>query len=348
MWSNSRYRSPVYGQHFLDALDLMAHPEVRLIENVTRGFKFVGSTAQRSTVRPTDAFAHHVPPRIGWDAFTRCDEGEVLILKGQKDPRTGDAEMIDYRETVLTRKRRKEVESINTYLHRAPLIITATHLGNTEDGQLVDPTRRTVRRIFNNESWRQGGRLYGAFWETMPREDRFRFLRIGTAAHPQGERIANVDYGQLFPRLAYLEANLAPPSGDLYDINADGSHREGWKRLVNVLLVSAGTPRNWPEGLPAVFPKGTKLRDAIAAIAQHHAPIAHLFGTGWGFKAMLLESEMLIEVLLRLYAQNVTALPLHDSVLVAASEVGLAEEAMVAAFEHWTGGARAAVKTTFE
>jgi hypothetical protein len=40
----------------------------------------------------------------------------------------------------------------------------------------------------------------------MPREDRFRLIRIG------GERIANVDYGQLFPRLAYVRAQAAQPS----------------------------------------------------------------------------------------------------------------------------------------
>ena len=37
----------------------------------------------------------------------------------------------------------------------------------------------------------------------MRREDRFKFLRICTKAHPEGERIANVDFGQLFPTLAY-------------------------------------------------------------------------------------------------------------------------------------------------
>src|ERR1700693_96346 len=31
MWARGRYSNPVYGQHFLDALDLMARPEVGLI-----------------------------------------------------------------------------------------------------------------------------------------------------------------------------------------------------------------------------------------------------------------------------------------------------------------------------
>jgi hypothetical protein len=346
MWSKSRYRPPVYGQHFLDALDLMAHPKIGLVENVERGFKFAGSTARRSTIRPTAAFAQHIPRNLRWDAFTQAGDHEVLVLKGPKDPTTGEAEVLEYWDTAITRRRRKEVQQINAYLRQAPLIYMGQ--GNaTRDGRPVDPMRRTVRRIFNNGSWQQGGRLYDGFWETMRRQDRFTCLRIATAAYPEGEPIANVDYGQLFLALAYREVNLTPPDGDLYDIAGDGSHREGWKRLCNAVLLSTAPLRNWPRELSSAFPKGTKLQDAIAAIVERHAPIAHLFGTGVGFKLMLLESEMLIEVMLRLYSQKVTALPLHDSVLIAASEVALAEEAMETAFSKWSGGARAKLKTTF-
>jgi hypothetical protein len=52
----------------------------------------------------------------------------------------------------------------------------------------------------------------------MRREDRFRLLRICTAAHPEGEPIANVDFSQLFPRLAYHLIKQEPPDGDLYDL----------------------------------------------------------------------------------------------------------------------------------
>ncbi|MBM6593028.1 hypothetical protein [Microvirga pudoricolor] len=350
MWSTSRYHSPVYGQHFLDALGLMAHPGVHLIDNGRRGFKLKGGVAQRSTVFPARELAEWLPPGgLRWDDFTRVEDHEVIVLKGKKTAKTDIAEAIEYEDTPLTRRRRKQVQQINAYLRSAPIIIVpdAGQFGETKDGLPVDPARRTVRRIFNNGSWLQGGRLYDAFWETMKREDRGRLLRIGTPLCPEGERIANVDYGQLFMTLAYLEANLLPPEGDLYDITGNGSHREGWKRLSNALLLSATPLRNWPMGLSSDFPPGTKLKAAIATIKERHGSIAHLFGTGLGFKLMLLESEMLIEALLRLYAKGITALPLHDSVLVASSEAGVAEEVMAEAFSQLTGGVRAKLKTTF-
>jgi hypothetical protein len=90
MWSKGRYATPVYGQHFVDALDLMAHPEVGLVESLGRGYSFAGGHRQRSTIKPTAAFEDRVRPAlVGWETFSREEEPEVLILKGPKDRTTG-------------------------------------------------------------------------------------------------------------------------------------------------------------------------------------------------------------------------------------------------------------------
>jgi hypothetical protein len=47
MWAKGRYREPVYGQHFLNALDLMAYPEVGLINDLMRGYRFAGGHKQQ-------------------------------------------------------------------------------------------------------------------------------------------------------------------------------------------------------------------------------------------------------------------------------------------------------------
>src|ERR1700761_2740121 len=49
MWAKGRYRNPVYGSHLLDSLDLMARPEVCLIEVLTRGYKFKRGDKRQST-----------------------------------------------------------------------------------------------------------------------------------------------------------------------------------------------------------------------------------------------------------------------------------------------------------
>ena len=317
MWAKGRYRNPVYGQHFLDALDLMAHPKVALIEVLTRGYRFAGGNKQRSTIRPTAALVRHVSVSIvGWEAFDRAEEPEVLILKRPKDDSNGKGETINYRDTAQTRRRRKEVQRINEVLRAVPVKLVAGDCF-TEDGQPIDPTRRSVRRIFNNRSWYEGGRLFDGFWETMRRDDRFQVIRICTKRNLDGERIANVDFSQLFPTLAYHKIGRAPPEGDLYDIVGDGSSREGWKKLVNAMLFAKELMTRWPAETSTLFPKGTKLRDALGLVRHVHPPIAKLFGSGVGFKLMLIESEMLIQALSSFAHHGITALPLHDSVLVA-------------------------------
>jgi hypothetical protein len=353
MWAEGRYRNPVYGRHFLDVLDLMARPEVGLIEVVTRGYRFAGGGKQRSTIKPTVKFVGHMPPSlIRWESFDRAEEPEVLILKRPKDDRRGNGETVNYRDTAQTRRRRKEVQRINEVLRKAPLKLANGDDGEdavclADDGQPIDPTRRSIRRIFNNGSWYEGGRLFGGFWETMRREDRFRFLRICTKANPDGEPIANVDFSQLFPTLAYHKIGTAPPDGDLYDIVGDGSSREGWKTLVNAMLFAKGTMTRWPSDTSQFFPTGTKLRDALALVRHAHAPIAKLFGSGVGFNLMLIESEILIQALVSFAHRRITALPLHDSVLVAQSDAEEARGIMADAFSLFAPDASAKLKVTF-
>ena len=350
-WAKGRYRNPVYGQHFLDALDLMARPKVGLIAELRRGYRFAADKKQPSSVIPTAAFAARVPlALIHWEAFDRAEEPEVLILKGAKGDDTGIADAIDYPETRETRRMRRDVQRINDWLRKAPLRVEgdkgATGLDDDES-QPIDPTRRSVRRVFNNGIWQEGGRLFRGFWETMRRPDRFRLLRICTATNPEGEPVANVDFSHLFPTLAYQSAKCALPNRDLYDLFGDGTSRDGFKKLINALFFAQGKMTRWPRETSDLFASGTKLRDALALVRQEHAPIAHLFGTGIGYRFMFIESGVLIEALLDCFATGITALPLQDSVLVAESDAEAAKAIMEQAFERAMGESGGKLKVDF-
>ncbi len=344
MRGSGRYKHACYGEGFVQALDLMARSEVALIEELQKGFK-VGERSEATLIRPLPAFAVRLDTdNLDWSSFQRLEPPEAVILKGEKDG--GDfAPSIPYTDTQKTRALRREVQRLNRYLVAAQLFLV-TPDGRPlkdQDGLPIDPTKRRVRRIFNNGSWLAGGRLYDGFWETMPRELRFRHLRIGSKAMPEGEPIANVDFGQLFPRLAYNTLHLQPPDGDLYDVFGDGSHRNGFKRLVNAMLFAQAPLRGFPKGTADAFPDGWRIKDLTAAVEKKHAPIASLFHTGLGFQLMLAESMGLIIACLRLFENGITALPLHDSVLVAASEAETARSVLQESLEDATGMARAKV-----
>ncbi len=339
MWSANRYAPRIYGSHFLDALAIMEHPAVAVIRTVARGGKFPGSQGTRTVIEATGGLFEFIPATaMSWEAIGREAPREVLVLKGPK-PAGGEAQEIEYRETETTKRLRREVEALNRTLATAPVFLlpgTESGLGLGEDGQPIDPSRRYLRRIFNNGVWNEGGRLFDGFWESMPRIERFKRLRIGTQASPSGEQIANVDYGQLFPRLAYMLARQPAPAGDLYDIFGDGTARPGVKKLLNALLFARQPIKHWPRETAQLFPEGMKLHDAITAMERRHEAISHLFGTGVGFKLMFVESQVLLRALLALRKERITALPLHDSVLVALSCAERAKELLTDAIEELT------------
>lgn len=341
MWGKGRYANPVYGEHFLSSIDAMT--SVGVLRKVSTGYRYSEKAKALSLVIPTERMAEFLPvPGFSVNLLKRLDEPEVLVLKTGKDA-NDQSEPIDYKDTRRTNLLRGEIRRLNRKLADAKIEITgagkALQLGT--DGGLIVLHRRSLRRIFNNRSWQDGGRLAGGFWMSMPRAERFERIRL------DGERIADVDYQQLYPRLAYVRAGAEQPDGDIYDVAGDGTGRDAWKVLLNAMLFADGGLGNWPKGAREHFPEGTKLRDAIEMLERKHAPIAHLFGTSLGYQLMKTESDMLIAVVSHLFKQRITALPLHDAVLVARSHAETARKAMQDEFTHRTESRRAIVSVDF-
>lgn len=341
LWRGDGNANPIYGQHFLTAIDLLS--SLGLIEEERRGYRLSARMRVPSLIQPSNALTQHLPlAPPDWRSVQQIDDHSLIILKEGKDD-NGRAASIAFRETANTRQFAAQIRRINEFLRSADIEVTGQDAGLSlgKDGQVIAPYRRSLRRIFNNANWLHGGRLAGGFWMGMERAERFERIRI------DGQRIADVDYRQLFPRLAYVRADKPQPEGDIYDVAGDGSGRDGWKKIMNAMLFSDGPLRNWPEDTLQHFPPGMKLRDAIEMLSAGHAPIADLFGTGLGFQLMRIESDMLITVITHLASIGVTALPLHDAVLVAESKTDVAADAMQAAFNTWTGSTCAIVSVEF-
>ena len=349
MHAKGRYRAEVYGSGFPQALNLLTHPAIGLAEDLQRGFK-VGSRSEPSLISPLPALEGVLSPHdLPWDSIYRLEPREVLVLKSKKD-RQGEADYIDYEDTNSIRVMRNAVRRINKHLQAAPIFLDIPDGGTFVDqsGHPVDPTQRPLRRIFNNGSWLEGGRLFGGFWESMPRRQRFDHLRLGSKLHPDGESIVNVDLRQLFPRLAYHRMRIDPPEGDLYAVTCENDpNRSGWKQLINAQLCAGKPLTNWPDGVHEAFPEAITFKQAVAALTVKHAPIAHLFGTGIGMMFMTQESEALLRVLSRLYRLGITALPLHDSVLVPCSEAEVAKDVMMESMKFIINWDRAEVSIDF-
>jgi hypothetical protein len=95
--------------------------------------------------------------------------------------------------------------------------------------------------------------------------------------------------------------------------------------------------KRFPKGTRKYFPGDVRVQDVTEAIMETHPAIAHLFHTGVGHHCQYLESCILVEVLRILNGFAITALPIHDAIIVPASAVEKAKRVMLHTFEVKTG-----------
>ena len=214
------------------------------------------------------------------------------------------------------------MEQINAFLREADIC----YQGNKD----IDDSRVELKRIFNNGSFEEGGRLYGGFWISMKSED----LREVTI---DDEWIVALDYGQMSVRLAYSLAKAPIHFEDGYLIPRRERAREATKKLTNIMLNSPDA-KNWsvPKKVRDYYKDQDIQNRLIEEIKSFHKPIEHLFGKPNGMKFMFLESEILIDVLLELNSQGIVALPIHDGLLVKPSQKDIAKQIMLKVFKKHT------------
>jgi hypothetical protein len=323
----NRYQSPVLSRALPAILGLMANPEVGLLI-IERGQEGAFGTGRRTTIEA----GPNLLAMLASQGMTLLDlmhdnrDAEVIILKGSKPDGHGRSkELLPYQDTLETIRWRDEVNRINAWLAEADIYVDEAEATNIDAGE------RHLRRIFNNGSFRQGGRLFGGFWQGMKKAERCRAIWLNE------EPVVELDYGQMALRVLYGLAGATPPEGDAYRIPGLEPYRKGVKKVINACLYSDKPLTRMPAGTRQHFPSTVSFHDLVRRIAEHHPCITqHLF-SGIGMEVMFQESEVLIRVLLSLMDEGVTALPIHDAVLVRVSATDLTRTTMLSVFHQQLG-----------
>jgi len=243
---------------------------------------------------------------------SRAPLEEVVVLKDKQKRR------ITYKDTVRTRRARKEIQQINDVVLKTEISIVAPHaLIEGDRAHFGDHTvylsMKEGYRVWNNGVWTDGGRLYGTFWQQMKSEDR-QYIMIG------GQKVVELDYAQLHPRMMYAKVGV-DYEGDAYAIPGwtnSKSERDLCKRGWNVLLNST----SWKEALMAMtnYTEGCTVtaRELLANIRDHHHKIRHEFHTGAGLRFQAIDGDMCIEILKEMNVRRgIACLSVHDSFIVA-------------------------------
>lgn len=323
-----RYRIPAYSKPFPRVLDVLALPELGWITQ-TLGEGMEGVTGRRTTIAP----GKRLLERMGHFGVTMADLGfhmsaDPIILKSEKADYWDVGGTKEYDDTAQTELFRYQMKEINEWLRSADLD-HGTTLGNS--GPLPDTDERTLRRIFTKGRFDRGGRLFGGFWQPISKVDRFGSILI------EGEDIVELDYGQMGPRQLYGMKGVWPDDDDLYDVPEYEDRRDGIKIIFSAMVFKeGGSLTQMPKGTRTIFGKDVHIDEVTEAIEARHADISDLFYLGIGHHLQFLESQIMVDILLRLKAMKIVALPIHDAILVPQSKADIAKQVMLDTFLHHT------------
>lgn len=293
----------------------------------SQGGRPSGGRARQTVIYPGPALLAAID-RLG---VTFADIGQerpsdTVKLRGEVAPGHRRGKPVPLPDTDEVRRIKDGVGELNAYLSGLHISAAGPHAPS------IDLNRRNLRRAFLDGRLDRGGRYFGGFWQTLKKDVRRTALRLN------GEPVVELDYVSAFPRIAYGMAGAKLPEGDPYDIPGIGrEHRAGAKKALNALLWRGSAMRQVPDGTRHLFPIHLKGRDVERLIREHHAPIAHLFGTRAGAHIMFLESEVLRGVMGELMGLGIPFLPIHDAVLVPLSSREVAQKVMLKAFREIVG-----------
>ena len=333
----SRYKSQVLSKTLPDLLSIMSAPEMEFVV-VQKGKKSFHVKDDDLVLVPAEGLQTLLYPgsklltriqrfEITQDDVTWSEDQETIVLRKAKKPGQMQPEAKEYNDAEHTYCLRAQMQDINAYLAQADI---------TCDHPIVNPQDRHLRRIFNNGSFDQGGRLYGGFWQRMTSDERAEHIRINQDA------VVECDYGQMSLLLLYAQAGAQDqiPEGDLYDLSAYGIPavcRAGIKKTLQAIINSPTLPTRLPKGARKYIPSRISLKDILSAIQNKHSKVYMLMTSNIGMQLFRKESDILVAVMKALKERSVVALPIHDAVLVADEDKETTQEVMKEVFRDITG-----------
>ena len=213
-----------------------------------------------------------------------------------------------------------------------------------------EPKRKRLKRIFNNASFEQGGRFYGAWWQEIPNDSRKgpewrRSIRIN------GFPTCEIDYSGMHLVMLYAQAGKPIPDGDPYELNGYGEEvRDFMKIALNTLLNASneeeavGAMVNDAKGFE-IINTHDHMRVLLQKFRRKHAPIKQYFHRGVGIHLQNADSAVAELVMLTLAESGIAALPIHDSFITRTAHWSAVYKAMAVWFEKICG-AEVEVKLT--
>jgi len=194
-----------------------------------------------------------------------------------------------------------------------------------------------LKRVFNKESFKLGGRFYDAGHIFLNEEDR-KLITIND--NPTVE----LDYSAHHIRMLYHLKGINY-TADPYGTLCDDEKERGAYKLVQLVSINCPPEKDiiWSirKGLRRArfynLLTDEKINRMIERFQEAHKPIADKLFSGEGLKLQNMDSMITEAILMRLMKENIPCLPIHDSYIVEAQYKDVLEEAMIQEYEKVMG-----------
>ena len=279
----------------------------------------------------------------------RVADEEVIILRApkkkdqrkakKKAKRKGDE--IDYADTPETKRMRENAKSINSRLQEhwidifvsdRELELINEQLRRNKDSFPFEPKRKHLKRIFNNSSFKQGGRFYAGWWQEIPKKWR-PYIMI------DNRPTCEIDYSGMHLRMLYARAGRAMPEEDPYELPGCPDEVRDFLKVALNTIINADSRRKAISAIkreqdgPVMPPEYPDVESLIDAFTKKHEAIQDSFYSGAGLYLQRIDSQVPERVMLELGKDGIVVLPVHDSFIVEERYEDKLRDAMYAAFE---------------
>jgi len=279
----------------------------------------------------------HLEPHMIDQAPTRVNivlRGEKLIVKGKKVKKMG--EEIDYTQDKQYKKLlptinklRQDMCAYNNLIRRTFIAIPhfpkkGIQTRNQKRRIRINHSKNFIRRIFNDGSFKRGGRYYGGWWTRLPSSWRKR-IRIND------HKVVEVDYSGIHIVMLYALKGIdywQTVNKDPYDISGI-EHSETMRKLMKVILLSSVNAANRDKARKAILYEinieqkkefydwyknsNIDINKIMDSFVKFHEPIKDMFFSNMGIELQYADSRM-AEIIINYFTKKeIPVLCVYDS-----------------------------------
>lgn len=254
-------------------------------------------------------------------------DAETIVLKNAEKKKT------EYGDTPETNRMRKDLKKYNELLSNKFIDIDLRRY-SVDDGEnlIIDTTMKWVYRSFNNESFDDGGRFYGGWWQNIKKELRARIVMDETC-----KPTIEIDYKAIHIIILYALAGIdyfaeygqaADPytTVEMQQIENESEKRK-WRAFYKKVLLISVSVKSETGAVIAVTDEIDKhigdgtypdidrghIEDAINVFKALHEPISQFFNTGMGVKLQKMDSMIAEKIIQHFVKEDLPLLCMHDS-----------------------------------